>query len=222
MTISRVVVRMPYFTNIPEDVVTNTFHYETVTTPTPTQLEAMAVGVTLFYNQPTGTVGIGNYYSSMLSRGSGVCEIDIYDLDTSEPRVPLESYTFTLPAANGTPSVPTEVSVCLSYRAQFVSGSSNARRRGRIYLGPFNSGAIANGTASSFPSPNSTMITDILDAAEDHLYTGPQAVGAVWCVFSPTDNIGRAIIECWIDNAFDTQRRRGNQPTSRTVRPVGS
>jgi hypothetical protein len=38
-----------------------------------------------------------------------------------------------------------------------------------------------------------------------------------WVVYSPTDDAYHEVANGWVDNAWDTQRRRGYKPTSRTT-----
>jgi len=217
MGINRVVARLPYFTGVPEDVVTNTFHYGTVATPTPTQIAAMIDGVQSFYDTAAPTDTVGEWIAPWVSRVASACQVEVYDLSDTPPRVPIGSGTFTLPAVSGTGTLPAETAMCLSFRAAYVSGEPNARRRGRVYIGPLSSSALNPGSGTSFPVPTNSFITNLLNAASDSLNNIPGAEGCVWGVYSPTDNINRKIIEAWVDNAVDTQRRRGNAPTSRTT-----
>jgi hypothetical protein len=49
------------------------------------------------------------------------------------------------------------------------------------------------------------------------------AVGGVnvdWSVYSPTTGQNNAITNLWVDNEWDTQRRRGLRPTSRSVATI--
>jgi hypothetical protein len=41
------------------------------------------------------------------------------------------------------------------------------------------------------------------------------SLGPFWAVYSPTDQALRQVVEVSTDDAFDTQRRRGSDPTSR-------
>jgi hypothetical protein len=38
-----------------------------------------------------------------------------------------------------------------------------------------------------------------------------------WVVYSPKLDAFAEVDNLWVDNAFDTQRRRGERPTARTV-----
>jgi hypothetical protein len=41
--------------------------------------------------------------------------------------------------------------------------------------------------------------------------------GYDWCVYSPTSNMLFPISQIWVDDAWDTQRRRGVKATTRTT-----
>lgn len=217
MSIIRAVARLPYFTSIPEDVVTNTFHFATVATPTTDQITAMLTGVSQFYTDVAPTDTVGEWMAGVLSRATGACQVELYNLDDPEPRLPIGSTTFTLPAAVGSVTVPLETSLCLSYRAAYTSGEPNARRRGRAYIGPLSSSAITSGSGSLFPSPNTSCMSTFLQSAADHLYAVPATESVNWVVYSASDNVARVVVQAWVDNAFDTQRRRGNSPSARTT-----
>lgn len=220
MAIIRAVARLPYFTGIPEDVTTNTFHYATGAAPTIAEIDAIQEGVRDFYIGAVTGASVGAYYAAYVSRAANACQVETYNLDDPEPRQPLDSLAFTLTAATGTSNLPAEAAVCLSYRAAYVSGSPNARRRGRAYIGPLSGAAMTAGSASAFPTPITGLVTSLLEAAQDYLAGVPDLAGASFGVYSPTDGAIRVGIEAWVDNAWDTQRRRGNAPSSRTTQSL--
>jgi hypothetical protein len=89
-----------------------------------------------------------------------------------------------------------------------------------VYIGPFGIGAVQAGSGSAFPSPASQCLNQILESAADFLSQAAFTAGATWSVYSPTDNAAYPIQQMYVDNAFDTQRRRGNAPTARTEQAV--
>lgn len=134
-------------------------------------------------------------------------EYRFYDLSVAPPRFPyiVPSATWSAPPA-GT-SIPSEVALCLS----FVAGFNLPRRRGRIYLGPLNDQAFAlNGR------PEAALISD-LAAKGDDLLAYSTFPDLFQVVISPTAQAAEQVTGGWVDNAFDTQRRRGVAPTSRTT-----
>jgi hypothetical protein len=105
-------------------------------------------------------------------------------------------------------NLPNEVCITVSYFAQ----RSLPRQRGRIYVGPLNGSAMEDtgGDARVTPQCRSDLAAAFkrLGAFEDAL---------AWAVFSRKDNEARGPIGGgWVDNAFDTQRRRGRDASVRT------
>lgn len=107
-----------------------------------------------------------------------------------------------------------EVALCLSFRG----GVNTARQRGRIYLGPLG----YNDTDSA--RPEVSLITNALNLATAFSNLG--GVDIDWCVHSPTTRAGsldlgpstHPVKLAWVDDAWDTQRRRGLRPLARTTR----
>lgn len=128
------------------------------------------------------------------------------------PTGPYFAKDYTVAAAS-TNSAVTEVALCLSYAAADDPDASTPRRRGRIYLGPFASG-IAN-----LSRPGQTVMDAALAYGEGIAQVGI-GQNVTWSLYSPTDATYAKIESIWVDNAWDTQRRRGLEPTVRTVRDV--
>lgn len=103
---------------------------------------------------------------------------------------------------------PREVACCLSYYA----GQNTPRRRGRMYMGPF------VGTSLGV-RPDPTLTAAILDLGDGILGLGGLDVS--WVQYSPTENTSQGVTDYYVDNAWDTQRSRGLDPTARTERVVG-
>lgn len=110
-------------------------------------------------------------------------------------------------------SGPTEVAICLSYATVDDPESSTPRRRGRIYLGP-----IAGGETNN-PRPAAGLREAVLDLGEALASVG-FASATTWMLYSPTDKAYAKIESIWTDDSWDTQRRRGQEPTLREVRDV--
>lgn len=196
---------LPYTTNIPEDVVTNTLYFSTLNSTDPDNLNEIGARVIAAYHI------IDTNLHNVLSRAANACRVDLYDLSDPEPRAPIADYTFTLDnAASGVTNLPLEVALCLSYHAAFVSGVPNARRRGRIYLGPFSTGA------SELTRPPDALIDLCVDFGEA-LWTPIGASDIEWVQHSETTGLSLEVIGGWVDNEWDTQRRRGRRATSRDL-----
>lgn len=199
----------------PEDRYVNVFYFQNVTPPG--DLAALCAAVEGFYKDvPTGSTHPVAYYLSGISGYPG-SNIRVYDLDDPMPRAPLLDWPMTVGGHAGSSSknLPDEVALCLSYSAGPASGLPIARRRGRVYIGPFSDNALRTGEGVSTESaPAVDLMETIVDAASN-LQSVSGGAGFDWSVWSPTDQAAVSIINWHVDNAWDTQRRRGNKPTAR-------
>lgn len=164
---------------------------------------------------------ISSYLSSLLS-GNGT--IRAYDFADPKPRIPRASLDFSFIPSSG--SFPAEVAICLSMEADQVPGVNQASRRGRIYLGPVGGNTGQIGAGANDVRVSDLVANTILDAA----VTMTDATGGAFAlaVFSPTilgrggsaDEAWNDVTSIYIDDAYDTQRRRGGAPTKRTSRQL--
>jgi hypothetical protein len=139
----------------------------------------------------------------------------LYNMEDTKPRVPLKDESLGLVGAGVSSALPTEVALCLSFQGQRTSGLPQRRRRGRIYLGPFS----ANANTTTNGRPLGALQTIIRDAALVLLNAHNGGVGtAQWVVISQADTPGMQTVyvtDGWVDDAWDTQRRRGVKPSLR-------
>lgn len=205
-------------TGLPEDRVVNTWHFDADPAVFPAtglaDAQNIADMVEDFYTAiPSGAAAaVASLYSSELA-GSAI--INVYDLTQPTPRVPVLEHPFSF--TPGVNALPAEVAFCLSYQAIPVAGISQARRRGRIYLGPFSrSTTVIDGAVSE---PDDGMRGIIRRAARDLLAASNASVSNTWAVLSraSTPDALAAVADGWVDNAWDTQRRRGLAPTVREL-----
>jgi hypothetical protein len=202
--------------NLPEDRVINTFHFEVQDN---TQLVADAATIvsrlTEFY-----TVAPPGFAATLQGKLSAVISlightIKVYDMSQPQPRIPIVTSDLVLNGVTGN-GLPSEVALVLSFRGVAVAGVPPARRRGRVYLGPFGTaamGSIVDGDMR--PSPDMTSILNGIGAR-----LGGYQVGPIWSVYSEVANNLVNVAFVSTDNAFDTQRRRGARRTSRTEVPA--
>lgn len=142
--------------------------------------------------------------------------IKVYHITDPVPRVPI--YTDVTPTeipSAGAQPLPDEVACCLSYSAGAASGVNMARRRGRVYLGPLNVAAVV-AVGNESPRPAAAFKTAVLAAATEW-NNGLVGSACAWVQYSPTAGTVTNVAEFWMDDAFDTQRRRGVAPTSRQL-----
>lgn len=191
---------------LPEDRVINVFHFSGVGAYA-SLVDAALENVESFYNGTTAqTNPLGYYLSAWVQRSA---ELRAYDLDSAIPRTPT-IVPFTL-AGTPTDGLPEEVAVCLSYHGV---PPITPRRRGRIYFGPLRNAACDQANTTTPARPTANLVNDLCAAARTLTLN---STGGAWSVRSslPTQNFV-TINDGYVDNAFDTQIRRGPETTART------
>lgn len=232
MSIIRSVVSFGGVSGLPDDVFQNTFHFDD------NDIEATAVvtaeiGAALnrFYCAAPagGTQAIMNYMPGPILSGSA--RVDHYQLDIDGNAGSPIGYSDLLGFDPGDgPALPHEVAACLSFRAyiddaipeEIPAGPVGpagdlrlrSRRRGRIFHGPLSNAAVttADGRARLAPAYQINLV----QAGEALMNDAGLAADSVdWCVYSRVDGLARPVTGGWVDNSFDTQRRRGIAATTR-------
>lgn len=205
-----------------EDVAVNTFHF--LHHGLVDDFDNVRDMVRDFYDAiPAGSAQ--RVSASMSSALSGAWTLKLYDLTDAMPRVPKATYTGTLAGlGGGGQNLPSEVALCCSWKAAVSSGEAAARFRGRTFVGPL-SATNALGP-SGIARPDATFLTSVVNAGKALVAAGAASVVYDFVVYSPTrpgapgSGAKAAVITGgWVDNAFDTQRRRGEKATARTVFP---
>ena len=156
-----------------------------------------------FYDDMAGLIG-----NSIAQNGH---EIKWYDLPgPGAPNYPIEIDVWNLAANPTTASLPHEVAVGLSFQGLKIPGQPQSRRRGRIYFGPLTNTANDDGRPSS--ATRSTLATAAATLTSNLKAASVPGTLSVW---SQVDAAAVTVVDGWVDNSFDTQRRRGVQPTTR-------
>lgn len=201
---------------LPGDVSVNTFHFDAPDKDTETNL-GIANRVIAFYNsEPFTSSNIVAYFlSTVITRAFKGCGIELIDMTDPTPRVPYFSDGFTLGEPSGSASLPNEVALCASWQAERLSGVNQARRRGRIFLGPLTTGAAAS--ASGDPARPVAGIINLAALSSKKLVVDSLADGAPLVVYSRVSNSTAEVHSGWVDNDFDTQRRRQPLATDRQL-----
>lgn len=171
-------------------------------------------------NFPAMTTAIKNLYDGLdsvcsqaiLDGTTNAHSVKYYKLTDPEPRAPVAAGAFSWDGSTGT-AFPNEVAVCASFSAEVASGVRAARRRGRVYLGAIKSAAgIADPVGMVRPT-STTMGT--VNTAFAGFYDDLDLAGWSWCVWSRADDSLFPVVRGWCNDEFDTQRRRGPEPTTR-------
>lgn len=197
-------ISMEADTQLPEDVTINTWHF--VGSSAPADLPGLDDAIHAFY------ADIQSFLSASLT---GNVTARYYDLADAEPRIPrfMSGWTIT----PNTESLPREVSLCLSFQSQTLSGDIAARRRNRVFLGPLAGLSTHTSLYDSDLRPSTAMIEAMLDAV-DNLVNVQGTGDYSWITYSQVEAAGGGVTKFWIDNAFDTMRKRGRAATNRSVR----
>lgn len=192
-----------------------------------------------------GTSLAASYMASEVDGGANAASVKLYDitghLDGSPHGSPVWVKPFTMPtvAPPSALGLPSEVAIAVTLEAAGRAGQQveapdgtdpglapdrpRQRYTGKFYFGPVrNSPDVAVNAPSGAMMVSGTVTTDLLDVVE---YTAEQIYAAgpglrFLGVWSRADQRIRSIDSVSVDDAFDTQRRRGASPTTRTRRAI--
>lgn len=226
----KAVVKFPRVSGVPADTVDHDWYFlwNTAGSPILSDLVPVVDALTAFYNTASSDSGfsVGHYMSEELERSN--------DADVALYRVPAVAGPLGAPttmgtvlfsaAVAGTP-FPSEVAVCMSYRSlydsdvEFLPGERpRATHRGRVYIGPLQS--VSTELANHEVTPSSAFINDVVENAVHFMSNGDaesplNGTDWVWVQFSIKEWRSLPVAQVWVDDAFDTQRRRGRQAQTR-------
>lgn len=213
----RAQVSIPMFSGVPEDVVTNTLYFQRLDAgdATDVDIENMIDHLTTFYEHCYGNGPVLGVNSMASYMNPAQTKFKLYNLEDATPRPPIREQTMPIePLKDTTTLIPNEVAFVLSFRSEPVPGVVAGSTRGRIYLGGIGTGFVQTGTVSAFPSIKSASLNEVTAAAVA-LFNNMLEDEWGWVVHSEKLDQDFAVAEIWADNAFDTQRRRGNKATLR-------
>lgn len=201
--------------NIPADNVSNTFCFYNGTSidkDDEADLDNVLDLVDDFYTVAGSGGGdaLGRFINNTVKRQA---IIKLYDFADPEPRAPIAERIITLPAVVSNNNLPSEVALVGSFQADQVAGMTQRRRRGRVYIGPLCTSAPNN------TNPPTTMVDALKNRMNELLAAADASLLWDWHIYSPTNNNSVKVTNGWVDNTWDTQRRRGPKSTSRTVFP---
>jgi hypothetical protein len=129
--------------------------------------------------------------------------VTCYQADHAPPNFPIASFVKN-PTLLASAPANRDLALCLSYFAT----DNRPRKRGRLYI-PCCVCSI-NGNANNATPANMTKVAALVP-----VFTGLGGVDVDWVVWSRADNTSRPVTDWFIDNAWDTQRRRGAIATAR-------
>jgi len=194
--------------NIAANFTTNTIHFDVDTGAVLPGLDETMQDIV---NQITST------YEGFRTRLGGLQqtghEITFYDLGTPKPRVPFRMYDLDFTAALPQTVLPHEVAIVSSFKARREAGKSDRNRRNRVYIGPLAASTLDQATGRV---GDATRLA-IAAAWEEMASESADSDDWTWVIYSPTLEEAYPVWEGFVDNAFDTQRRRGVSSTARAV-----
>lgn len=224
MPVIRVNVTLKGRSGLPEDVVVNVFHCITVASAPAVAAADFVEDLRDFYRvaPEADLLPVGAYLANRLGSDTiAPLGFRAYNLSDPTPRTPiLEQDGWGLPARVGSNDLPREVAGCLSFEGERVSGTVRSRRRGRVYIGPLNTGAT-----NSLGELSTGFVASLRGAALDLGEASQASTTYAWGVYSPTTDDEGATPEAsftiidhgWVDNAVDVQRRRGLRASERAI-----
>jgi hypothetical protein len=193
--------------NLPRDRFINTLHFSEAA-PVSWTIFAESLGPDLVAAWAAFSASDSSFHIYPSQVCNRAFEVRLYNPDDAVPRTP-RIFTGTLATVTASTALPTEVALCLSYRTDKNAPS----KRGRIYLGPFSIVSLAINNR-----PTTGTMDKLLNLADTLSDLGADTVD--WQLYSPKLGTRRRIEFAWVDNEFDTQRRRGIRSTSRVQRAV--
>lgn len=195
---------------LPEDQFVNTFTFRNEGVASRSQMvDAINERINAFYDVPVTQTGqsISSFLTSILMNAA--YRVKVYDLGEAPPRTVSETeQTLTLlPAAA---PLPPEVA-CV---ASFFGQKNTPRTRGRVFLGPLAQAATEVRNGSVFFTE--AFRTTVAHAMRRQTQNGQTNI-ARWHVVSTTYGTATPVLQGWVDDAPDTQRRRGAKATTRLI-----
>lgn len=230
---------------LPRDAATSTFHfYDDDDTADP---GVIATDVLDFYTVAAAGAGgavdryLSTVHDSVYAKVYEVNDVIVGGKVVSNSGPPIETtITRALGAKLNPKNLPSEVAIVVSMRDTVDVGTPRARRTGRIYFGPLNGDADAK-VDSVISRPATGLLTDLrlamakladesaTDGAPLVVYSRPfpgraaiERPGRTTLPALPARPVGSygIVDQVWTDDAYDTQRRRGERATAKTILAV--
>lgn len=224
----RAIVTLPFLSGKPEDVAVNVLHFSSASSDD-AAADVIAAHVAELFNvtPPVGPSGngltpIAAYISNAVSRAANACSVKVYDLADAEPRIPrTRLWTLGASLSSTAKELPAEVALAVS-----IWGVANRpRTRGRIYFGPLTEQVLTDDAVTQ-RSHVSVIIRETFGGAVKRLIGKPantQNLGIWSRGLYTVDKVPQAPVpgsmtiatNGWVDDAWDTQRRRGQESVLR-------
>lgn len=205
-------------------------------------LEVTGVVADFYRLGNTNGHSVGESIGPSISRAAAACAIKVFDvsahLNGTPHGSPIAEDTFTMSPAAAASELPREVAAVVTLRgtdweAQPIERPDGpdpdsapdrmrARYTGRIYVGPLANTAGELAMVANVARPTAQLNTTLRLATErmvDQLHGAGFLGLSVW---SRKEAAFFEVVQVETDDAWDTQRRRGAQPTGRVQLYVGT
>jgi hypothetical protein len=235
-------VELPSVSGVPEDVVVNDWVVRNLDAADSSAIaQDVLAHFADFFNvaSPEG-LRLASFIGGSRSRAAFACTVRAYDITGHLSGTPFGSpfanHAFTLEGGDASVNLPEEVAGVITLRAAGWdtalveapdggdAGTAKDRPRqrhtNRVFLGPLKASTLITDPVTGVTRFNSvgggTFLQQVLGAV-DRLNTGivgelSEGLG----IWSRTDAVVRQAVRAEMDNAFDTQRRRGPRATARS------
>jgi hypothetical protein len=238
MPLIKAVVTIPAQSELPEDAAVNVWHFRKLE-PAPALVNAdyaaMTFALEQYYcadNSAIAGVTAVDEFLAQGSIGNGLPTVEFYLPNAAGQAGSPTGFGELISWAPGAaPGLPAEVAVCLSFHADLTNVAERvpagpvgpagdvlprARLRNRTFL-PFLSTTALQSTPSGVRPHGLLLAAMATGAAALRDEAGLAARDLAWCVYSKTTGNFSSVVGGWVDDAFDTQRRRGMDPGYREV-----
>lgn len=217
MTVYRFQSTIQDISNLARDRYVNTFHVEHLLgDASDAGLLAVSTVIGTFFTSVQGYLG-------NQCNGTGH-KVSAYNLSLAPgSRVPLGTQSFTLAGDSADP-LPAEVAMVMTFEGIRQAGVAPQSTRGRMYFGPLNVNTLNAAGGDHQSRPKASFVTELLGAA--HLMVeNIRAVTDMRMVIASTvqdhgilatgSRKGYPVNHVSADDAWDTQRSRGDRATYR-------
>lgn len=213
-------------TGLAKDQFENVFHFLDVTSATALQVAATAFDKLWDFFMADGPTGTDNIATWLSHCDGQTIRMKAYDTAAAKPRPIIAEASFTYPTP-GSIDLPAEVALCLSYYTDRNAPS----KRGRLYIGPLNIGAL-NGLTNDPVRPKPACMLSFIDAGHRMVPLGLPAAGTYvadstagvarlttvsWALASVKLGTYAAVLHGWVDDEWDGQSRRRVEAANRST-----
>lgn len=213
MSLCKATVLLPYLGGLDRDISEMTFWADIMDGDEEDGLTQWLAALGDFYT--AGALPLQSFLAPWIDDDNAVVRFAFIEATTGLQQGPTiqQPFPLTVPAAEQ--GLPAEVALCISWAAD-LGGGSIRRRRGRTYIGPLNVDALAE-DATNYARPSSGVLTSLATAGGEYLADSVADDAWLAVIYSRADQEMKLINRGWVDNEFDTQRRRGADSTTRST-----